>query len=103
MSFFSELEDRIERAGGTEPAYRDRPRQTVGMPDWLRTTVWIIGVLALDGVVPVDLSIPCAVFERVEGADGAPFYEVRVCGEAPEVRAMDMLPTLQKKLQLDRL
>lgn len=47
----------------------------------------VIGVLALDGVVPVDLSIPCAVFERVEGADGAPFYEVRVCGEAPEVRA----------------
>jgi transcriptional regulator GlxA family with amidase domain len=47
----------------------------------------VIGVLALDGVVPVDLSIPCAVFERVEDADGAPFYEVRVCGEAPDVRA----------------
>jgi uncharacterized membrane protein YkvA (DUF1232 family) len=35
------------RGRWTEPAYRDRPRQTVGMPDWLRTTVWIIGVLAL--------------------------------------------------------
>lgn len=47
----------------------------------------VVGVLALDGVVPFDLSIPCAVFERVEGADGVPFYEVRVCGEAPDVRA----------------
>ena len=46
----------------------------------------VVGVLAMDGVVPVDLSIPCAVFERVERADGVPFYEVRVCGEAPEVR-----------------
>jgi uncharacterized membrane protein YkvA (DUF1232 family) len=24
-----------------------RPRQTAAMPDWLRTTVWIVGVLAL--------------------------------------------------------
>ena len=47
----------------------------------------VVGVLALHGVVPVDLSIPCAVFDRVPGANGAPFYEVRVCGEAPEVRA----------------
>jgi transcriptional regulator GlxA family with amidase domain len=49
--------------------------------------VHVVGVLAMDGVVPVDLSIPCSVFERVERAYGVPFYEIRVCGEAPEVRA----------------
>ncbi|KQT93356.1 AraC family transcriptional regulator [Methylobacterium sp. Leaf469] len=47
----------------------------------------VVGVLALDGVVPFDLSIPCEVFGRARGVDGAPFYEVRVCGEAPEVSA----------------
>ncbi|KMO27760.1 GlxA family transcriptional regulator [Methylobacterium aquaticum] len=47
----------------------------------------VVGVLALDGVVPVDLAIPCEVFDRARGADGAPFYEVRVCGEMPDVRA----------------
>ncbi|MCB9763944.1 MAG: helix-turn-helix domain-containing protein [Alphaproteobacteria bacterium] len=36
-----------------------------------------IGVLALDGVVPGDLAIPCDVFSRVPG----PAYEVRVCGD----------------------
>jgi transcriptional regulator GlxA family with amidase domain len=47
----------------------------------------IIGVLALNGVVPFDLSIPCEVFGRAQQADGAFFYEIRVCGETPEVRA----------------
>ena len=47
----------------------------------------IVGVLALDGVVPADLATPCAVFDRVEKADGLPFYDVRVCAEAPEVQA----------------
>ncbi|WP_407528998.1 GlxA family transcriptional regulator [Methylobacterium oryzisoli] len=47
----------------------------------------VVGVLALHGVVPFDLSIPCEVFGRAQGADGAPFYEVRVCGEVPEVHA----------------
>lgn len=47
----------------------------------------IVGVLALDGVVPFDLSIPCEVFGRAQGGDGSSFYEVRVCGESPEVRA----------------
>ncbi|GJD52749.1 HTH-type transcriptional activator RhaR [Methylobacterium crusticola] len=47
----------------------------------------IVGVLALDGVVPFDLSIPCEVFGRAEARNGTPFYDVRVCGEAPEIRA----------------
>ncbi|WCS23697.1 helix-turn-helix domain-containing protein [Methylobacterium sp. NMS14P] len=47
----------------------------------------VVGVLALNGVVAADLSIPCAVFDRVAGPDGGAFYEVRVCGEADEVHA----------------
>ncbi|MGA4555406.1 GlxA family transcriptional regulator [Methylorubrum aminovorans] len=47
----------------------------------------VVGVVALDGVIPFDLSIPCEVFGRAVEADGAPFYEVRVCGESTEVRA----------------
>ncbi len=45
-----------------------------------------IAILALHGVIPFDLSIPCEVFGRVRLADGNG-YRVRVCGEAPEVRA----------------
>ncbi|HEU4538663.1 MAG TPA: DJ-1/PfpI family protein, partial [Polyangiaceae bacterium] len=45
-----------------------------------------VAVLAMHGVVPFDLSIACAVFGhvRLPHGDG---YGVRVCGEAPEVRA----------------
>ncbi len=39
--------DRTDRAGQPESARRDRPGQTAVVPDWLRTTVWIVGVLAL--------------------------------------------------------
>ena len=46
-----------------------------------------IAVLALHGVVPFDLAIPCEVFGRVRLPDPAHEYEVRVCGEAAEVRA----------------
>ncbi len=46
-----------------------------------------VAVLAMHGVLPFDLGIACEVFTRVCGADGAPAYRVRVCGEAPEVRA----------------
>ncbi|MCX4198997.1 helix-turn-helix domain-containing protein [Methylobacterium organophilum] len=45
----------------------------------------VVCVLALNGVVAADLSIPCAVFDHVEGPDGGAFYEIRVCGEAGEV------------------
>ncbi|WP_147260384.1 GlxA family transcriptional regulator [Pseudonocardia hierapolitana] len=44
-------------------------------------------VLAVDGVVPFDLSVPIEVFGRARLADGGPAYEVRVCGPSPEVDA----------------
>lgn len=47
----------------------------------------LVAVLALDGVVPFDLSVPIEVFGRVRCADDNPAYEVRVCGAAPEVDA----------------
>lgn len=45
----------------------------------------IIAVVALNGFVAYDLSIPCEVFGTYPGGadDG---YEVRVCAEVPEVR-----------------
>jgi transcriptional regulator GlxA family with amidase domain len=47
----------------------------------------VVAVLAIHGVVPFDLGIACAVFGHVQKPDGEPAYEVRVCGEVPEVRA----------------
>ncbi len=41
----------------------------------------VIAVLALHGLIPFDLTIPCEVFGRVPG------YDVRVCGAARRVRA----------------
>ena len=46
-----------------------------------------IAVLAMHGVIPFDLAIPCEVFGRVRIASGDAGYRVRVCGEGPEVRA----------------
>lgn len=46
-----------------------------------------VAVLALDGVVPFDLGIPCEVFGRVRMADGEPAYRVDVCGERRRVRS----------------
>ncbi|HYZ57367.1 MAG TPA: DJ-1/PfpI family protein [Streptosporangiaceae bacterium] len=40
----------------------------------------VAAVLALDNVVPFDLSVPCEVFKRVVLPSGQPGYEVRVCG-----------------------
>lgn len=45
-----------------------------------------IAILALHGVVPSDLAIACDIFGRVR-VGGAPAYALRVCGEAPLVRA----------------
>ncbi|RKH43268.1 GlxA family transcriptional regulator [Corallococcus sicarius] len=47
----------------------------------------VVAIVALDGVVPFDLSIPCEVFERVRLPGGASGYQVRVCGVTPEVQA----------------
>lgn len=46
-----------------------------------------VAVLALHGVVPFDLAIPCEVFGRTRLARRDDEYDVRVCGEAAEVRA----------------
>ncbi|MFD3328456.1 GlxA family transcriptional regulator [Streptomyces sp. NPDC058701] len=44
-----------------------------------------VAVLALDGVVPFDLSTPIDVFGRTRLPDGRPAYRVRVCAPAEEV------------------
>lgn len=46
-----------------------------------------VAVLALETVVPFDLSTPIEVFSRTRLPDGRPAYEVRVCGAAPTVDA----------------
>jgi transcriptional regulator GlxA family with amidase domain len=46
-----------------------------------------VAILALHGVVSVDLAIPCDVFSHVRLPNGKPGYRVRVCGEAPEIRS----------------
>jgi len=47
----------------------------------------VVAVLALDGVVAFDLSIPCEVFGRTEVPGVARPYAVRVCGETAVVRS----------------
>jgi transcriptional regulator GlxA family with amidase domain len=47
----------------------------------------VVAVVALDGVNPFDLSIPCEVFGRVRLPDGRAPYQVRVCGVAKTVDA----------------
>ncbi|MQY05021.1 GlxA family transcriptional regulator [Actinomadura macrotermitis] len=46
-----------------------------------------VAVLALDGVIPFDLSTPIEVFSRTRLPDGRPGYRIRVCGERPEIDA----------------
>lgn len=46
-----------------------------------------VAILALDGVIPFDLSTPIEVFTRARLPDGRPGYQVRVCAERPEVDA----------------
>src|SRR5262249_54025042 len=47
----------------------------------------VVGVVALDGVVPFDLATPCEVFGRTRLPNGRAAYEVRVCAAANEVDA----------------
>jgi transcriptional regulator GlxA family with amidase domain len=47
----------------------------------------VVAVLALDGVIPFDLSTPIEVFGRVRLGDGGTPYEVRVCAATPVVDA----------------
>ena len=44
-----------------------------------------VAIVALDGVIPFDLSTPIEVFTRARLPDGRPGYQVRVCAERPEV------------------
>ncbi|MEV0824083.1 GlxA family transcriptional regulator [Nonomuraea rubra] len=46
-----------------------------------------VAVLALDQVIPFDLSVPIEAFTRARLADGRPGYRTRVCGEGGEVDA----------------
>ncbi|MFH8336443.1 GlxA family transcriptional regulator [Streptomyces sp. AM6-12] len=46
-----------------------------------------VAVLALDQVIPFDLSTPIEVFSRTRLPDGGPGYQVRVCAEDPEIDA----------------
>jgi transcriptional regulator GlxA family with amidase domain len=46
-----------------------------------------VAVLALDQVIPFDLSTPIEVFSRTRLPDGRPGYHVRVCAELDEVDA----------------
>jgi transcriptional regulator GlxA family with amidase domain len=46
-----------------------------------------VAILALNDVSPGDLAIPWEVFSRARDKDGARAYEVRVCGETPEICA----------------
>jgi transcriptional regulator GlxA family with amidase domain len=46
-----------------------------------------IAVLALDRVIPFDLSTPIEVFTRTRLPDGRPGYQIRVCAERAEVDA----------------
>ena len=59
-----------------------------------------VAVLALHGVIPFDLAIPCEVFGRAR-LDTGDAYCVRVCGETPEVRAGDF--TLRAPWALEHL
>ncbi|MGS2810474.1 GlxA family transcriptional regulator [Nocardia sp. MW-W600-9] len=46
-----------------------------------------VAVLALDRVIPFDLSTPIEVFSRTCLPDGRPGYQVRVCAERDEIDA----------------
>ncbi|MEU1299529.1 GlxA family transcriptional regulator [Streptomyces shenzhenensis] len=46
-----------------------------------------VAVLALDQVIPFDLSTPIEVFTRTRLPDGRPGYQIRICAERPEIDA----------------
>lgn len=46
-----------------------------------------VAIVALDTLVPFDLTTPCEVFGRVVLPDGRPGYQVRVCGVNREIDA----------------
>jgi transcriptional regulator GlxA family with amidase domain len=44
-----------------------------------------VAILALERVIPFDLSTPIEVFSRTRLPDGRPGYRIRVCAEEPEI------------------
>jgi transcriptional regulator GlxA family with amidase domain len=60
-----------------------------------------VAVLALENVVPFDLSTPLEVFGRTRMPDGRPGYRVQVCAPTPRVDAG--LFTLEARRGLDAL
>jgi transcriptional regulator GlxA family with amidase domain len=52
-----------------------------------RTPRHLVAVVAFDGVVLGDVSTPCEIFGRVRDRDGRPWYDVRMCSLAPEVKS----------------
>lgn len=46
-----------------------------------------IGVIAMQRLIPYDLTIACEVFGRLADENGKPLYEVKVCGETKTVEA----------------
>lgn len=60
-----------------------------------------VTVLALDKVIPFDLSTPIEVFTRTRLPDGRPAYRVRICAATPTVDAGTF--TLQAPWGLDAL
>src|SRR5262249_24863123 len=48
----------------------------------------VVAVIAFDGVVGFNLTIPSQVFGAARGADLSRLYDVRVCGPASGVTAM---------------
>lgn len=63
----------------------------------------LVAVLALDQVIPFDLSVPVDTFGRVRLPDGEEPYEVRVCSVAPEVRAAGGVFTVRAPHGLETL
>src|SRR5262245_29351604 len=47
----------------------------------------VVAVVAMHGVLPFDLAMPCEVFGRVRVPGLHEAYQVRVCGEAEDIKA----------------
>lgn len=58
----------------------------------------VVAILAFDGVVLGDLSLPCEVFSRVRDAAGNSLYDVWVCSAEPVVRAGPLALQVPRRL-----
>jgi len=44
-----------------------------------------IGIVVFDGIIPFHLSVPCAVFEKAQDPQGAPYFQIEICTAIPGV------------------